>query len=242
MNLQEILNIVNFFCAKETEGQTMTPVQYNSLLPYAVNEVYGLYILKDWDTEQRFTDASMPFKVYMGQREFTDLTGNTISAIPPLMIDANGYANIPSDYKRYSSLRFKETTNSATCGVQIKDRDVLVLTDQEYDAYLNSSIKKGTYKHPMCNFQKGYIRFYPTNLAYVDFVYLKYPTTPVYGYTIDALTQQVIYDATTSTQLEFRTEECYKLVASLLSAIGVNLSSEVIMSAAQSKEIKNLVV
>lgn len=241
ISLDDILKIVNYFCSKEQEGQSFSVKQFNEILPFACNEVFNLYIYKDFDTTQRFTDASLPFKVFMGQKEYVNDSNVTIPAIPPLMIDSNGYAPIPADYKHYSALRYKQTINKPGCAVQIKDRDVYVLTDQEFDGYANSSLKKGSYKYPVCNFQKGFIRFEPKDLHYVDFVYLKYPITPVYKYSINLVTQQVIYDSVNSVQTEFRDEENYKLIGSLLSAVGVNLNYEVIQNEAAKQQAKNLV-
>ena len=207
INLEQIRLIIAYFVAKEQEGNTFTSIQYNTLLPKAVNDTFNLYVYKDFDKEQRFTDASLPFKKFMGQESYTDRNGNIVAAIPPLMIDGNGYANIPSDYKYYSALKFKKLKNTDDCEVEIKYKNVMVLTDQEYDAYQNSSLKKATHKYPVCNFQNGYIRFAPRDLGQVNFVYLKQPVTPIYGYTPNPTTQVDVYNPATSVQLEFRDEE-----------------------------------
>jgi hypothetical protein len=158
------------------------------------------------------------------------------------MINDNGYANIPSDYKHYSAIKYKKITNKPGCGVKISHRDVMVLTDQEFDGYQNSSLKKGTLKYPVCNFQKGFIRFAPKELKMVNFVYLRYPKTPVYGYTLNSTTQLTVYNPATSVESEFRDEENYKLITMLLSYIGVNLAYDTVVNYAGQEQQKNLVI
>lgn len=241
INLGQILNIVNYFTDVSQEGGRFTSVQFNTLLPKAVNDTYNLFVYKEYEKEQKFTDAAMPFKVFMGQEAYTDNNGNLIPAIPPLMIDASGYANIPSDYKHYSAIKFKKLENTDH-GVEVKIKNVMVLTDQEFDSWQDSVLKKGTFKYPFCNFQNGFIRFAPKELKQVNFVYLRYPKTPVYGYTTNTSTQVDTYNPATSVEVEFRDEEIYKLISLLLSYVGVNLSYSTIADYAAQEQQKNLAV
>lgn len=227
MNLNEILNFCNYICAKEQSGKTFTPLQYNVVLP-----VINLQLFKnkyaEFETAQKFTDALMPFKVWMGE-----------AGTSPLILDANGYAEIPSDYKHYSSLSFKKVTNQANCSPKIDIRTIAVLNDQEFDYYRQSTLKRPNFKYPVCNFQNGYIRFLPINLQYVDFVYLRTPATPYYAYTIDPVTDEYVYNDSASTQLEWRDEEQLEVINLLLETIGINLREEQLQVYANNRKIED---
>jgi hypothetical protein len=234
MDLNKLFSLINYIAAKHQSGKSFTVKEYNDLLPVVnIQKFRDLY--PDFEKKQLFTDALTPFKVYLGQESYTDATGKVIPAKAPLMIDDNGYANVPSDYKHYSAIVYKKITNVDGSVPKISFRKVIPVTDQEFDGYQNSRVKQATSRYPICNFQNGYIRFLPKNLQYVDFVYLKIPATPYYAYTVDNTTDEYIYDEANSIQLEWREDEQLDIANILLQYVGINLSDTLLYQYAQAK-------
>jgi hypothetical protein len=231
MDLSELLSFISFICNKEQSGNTMSPSQYNTLLPVA-NTMLFREKYKYFETSQQFSDALLPFKVWMGK-----------DGVAPLFIDSNGYANIPSDYCHYSSFSYKRVTSTntgdASCEPTIDYRQIIVLSDQEYDYYKTCGLKRPNFKYPVCNFQNGMIRFLPVNLQQVDFVYLKNPAKPVYAYTFNTVTDYYDYDVANSVQLEWKEPEVLELANIILSMIGINLRESELFTYAQLRESEN---
>lgn len=223
MDLKQILDTLNYICNKEQSGTTLTDLQYNQLLPICSVELFEQEY-KKFEETQTITEALMPFKVWLGQ-----------NGTLPLQVDSHGYATIPSDYAHYSSLLFRQVLNNADCTQSIKYRKIDVLTDQQWDARLGDSVKMPTMKFPVCNFQNAFIRFAPANLQFVDFVYLKNPSTPYYATTQDTLTDESVYDAANSVQLEWDGAGQLQIMSLILEKIGINLKEQGITQYAELK-------
>jgi hypothetical protein len=235
MNLQDRLDILNYYCSKEQSGRTFSPDEYNQMAPMAEQQLFQKLFAKFEETKI-FSDAMLPFKVFLGQEAFA---GNP--AIPPLMIDGNGYAVIPPDYAHYSAIGYKKVTNQPNCEPKISYRTIPPVNDQQFDAYKNASLKRATHKYPVCNFQNGYIRFAPKDLQYCNFIYLRYPVKCVYGYTVNLTNDSFTYDPTTSVESEFRTNEQFDIILIMLSAIGVNLQRQDLIQFSELSEQKEAV-
>lgn len=75
------------------------------------------------------------------------------------------------------------------------------------------------------------IQLYPEDTHSVSLHYVSKPTTPVIGYTVSGNTY--VYNAATSTQLQFATNYYTKIVALMLPYVGLNLSDAEIIAAGQ---------
>jgi len=211
MNLQEILDFINYVSNKEQSGKTFSPNQFNTLLPIVSTELFKQKY-KHFEDTQEITDDLSAFKVWMGK-----------DGVMPLEIDSNGYALLPTDYFHYSSILYKQVTSNPDCSISIKNRPVDILTDAQWDSRLSCPITQPSLKYPIANFQNNFIRFAPKNIGFVDFVYLKEPIIPVYAYTIDSLTDAVVYDPINSVQLDWGDDSHIEICNLLLVKIGINL-------------------
>jgi len=225
MNLGQILRIINYIANKEQSGNTLTQGELNDILPKSNLELFKKKIgLPEeykvsvptsriaYEVTQRLTGDVQPFKTLMG-----DTT-------TPLMVDANGYAVIPSDYYYVSYIGYNLVTNTASCGVGIEEEDVDILTDAQWRARLSNSITAPTKKHPIANFGNGTIRFRPRDLQRVEFAYLRYPTTPYYDYYIDAYDEYIFLPAdSTHTLLEGQEGSAGQPVGTTVTSLTVEL-------------------
>jgi len=173
------------------------------------------------EISQRITDDLLPFKVFMGRY-----------GTPKLQIDQNGEAVIPTGFFYPLSLLYPVVEISLTYN------EVKVLTDSGWSDYMSSSIITPSKKYPICNFQKGYIRFSPKNMQSVEFTYLRRPVDPVYAYTSDSGFIQ--YDPVNSVELEWDEPNQIDILYMLLSDVGVVVTRGDIMQVAETVKTKGI--
>lgn len=163
-----------------------------------------------------------PFKVEMGAH-------NSM----PLVVDQNGIATTPTDMYYPSRLTYRYNSGGTT-----KRRIVRICSDKQWDEFVSSSIEYPTKKYPVANFQNSYIRVNPTNLRYLDFVYIKYPTEPVYATKIENGVQ--VYDSAASTNMEWDNVNTVDVIAVLLKDIGVSVGRSDIYQVMEHAQNKGL--
>ena len=232
MNLQELLDYLNFVINKEQSGNSLKPKNYNTLLYVSnieyFNKKFGLpeeyrpghpFPSQAWETTQNMTDSLRKFKVKLGY-------DNT-----PLVISSNGKADIPANYAHYSSLRYNLAINE-NCDSTISMRSIDILTDAQWADRVGSSINPPSYEYPICMFQNNYIQFLPLDLKFVEFTYLRFPETPSYIYTVDSY-DNIVYDAINSIQLEWEDNDIMNIAKLILSKIGINLRETSIVNYAE---------
>lgn len=146
----------------------------------------------------------------------------------------SGVGDVPADYMYTTAIALPATTTDdcdKTIDIEVP---VEVVDDDEWTFRTIAQIKKPTLSYPICKFLKTQMEFKPQ--VNYKLYYLRYPVTPVFGYTI---TNGVpVYNPATSTQLELPDVTHEEVCNILLRYIGVNLSSEAISAyAAQSKQV-----
>lgn len=67
---------------------------------------------------------------------------------------------------------------------------------------LNSYITQPSVEYPIATYMNNQLLVEPSDVGVIELVYVRYPITPVWGYTVNANDQEV-YDPLTSVQLEF---------------------------------------
>ena len=223
MNLQELKNYIDFIANKDQRGGTLSPDKYNSALSsvniklfnteLGLEEQYqpGVAVPKRvWDVTKNTTEALRKFKVYMGS-----------AGTMPLQVNSDGWGILPDNYVYPSTLRYRYIKKNKTT----RDVEIEVLTDMEASKRLESVVESPTLRHPFCVFMDDYIQFYPQNIQFVQFVYLRLPKTPVYAYTFDA-NDNILYDAVNSTELEWPTEYHYRIANLILNELSIPIKDE----------------
>ncbi len=193
MNNNQILRLINFVSNKHQTGNTLTIPEFTDEL---VKSNLELFKKKIGLPEEYKAGMPLPRVAYeITQRMtgdlavFKELMGDTTT---PLMVDTDGYADLPSDYFYLSYIGFKYVVNNADCDVTITPKAVDILTDAQWIERLGNSITYPTKKHPIANFLQDQVRFMPKDLGRVEFAYIRYPVTPVYDYYISAY-DEIVY-------------------------------------------------
>lgn len=193
MNLGEIYTICNTRLNKDQTGNPFTPKQFNTALKlidieyskkktglpedYQPNNPVSR---QAWDITQVITQQLMHLKVHMGN-------GST----QPLSINSFGRATIPADFMYSSALLYKVVNVNDAQNPGYEYNSVEVLTDAEYVERLQDAVVKINKKYPVAVFGNGIIQFYPTDLAWCQFIYLRRPTTAYFDY--DLVNDELFY-------------------------------------------------
>lgn len=196
MTISEIFDWVLFVSNKYQAGN-INAVEFN-LACKAVNiELFNVkvglpeayqagapYPPQAWQVTQKITDDLQPF-----------IKDATIDRV-------QGYFALPTDYAAFSSLSYKYVVNSTTGGQPYSEINYIdVVTDAELRVRLADNVIMPTLKYPVASYRAQGILLYPTDINRITLTYLRYPVTPVYGYTVT--NDEYIYDSANSVQTEY---------------------------------------
>lgn len=200
MDLNDQINFLNFWIAKE-RGAYYTIAELESLLDFGSMSVFDdLY--QKYATSQRIKDALAPFKsVY----NFTTLT--------------SGYVIVPDDdYIKFLDLQIYFNISDRRVYYPVK----LINEDERADR-LNSQIDPVTSTSPIGEQTAAKtFRLYPAHAYNGNVTYLRRPVKPVFGYNVIS-GRVIVYDASTSTQLEWGQDMINTILIKSLKSIGINI-------------------
>lgn len=164
--IDEVYQLVRYRANKNGYNGTISPSDFNLLFPRAeikyYNSLYDLYY-----KTQRISDALSRF--------MSDPTAISMTTSGNLA----GQYTIPNDLFHVDSL------THTVSGVQYP---VVRVEKDRLANHLSSTVEPPTAKFPIYTEYKTYLQFYPLDLATATLVYLKAPTTSVWGYTLDGIT------------------------------------------------------
>lgn len=234
MDLQELLNKVNYISNKSQSGYTLTPVEYNEILPIVnvkvFNKLYGL--MSDYRINLPQSEIA-----YEKSKAVTDSLQKFKTPTDVTLV--NSKWTLPTDYMHLSSIRYNYIDNSVNCTSPLNTASIEVLTDAEIGDRLTNAITAPTRKNPVCTIISDYVEFYPT-LQYVKVTYLRKPVTPIYAYTINPTTYAVTYNQSGSTQFEYSDVLEPFVISEILELIGVNLKENEIVQYSKMMEKESL--
>jgi hypothetical protein len=223
MTLYDILQVCNLL-----GGKGLTPEQAELLIKTASLKHFKRKVglpeqyqpgqpmpQQAFEITKKITQDLLPFKVHMGK-----------SGTVPLYVDAYGYATTPSNLYYPSTMTYLK---SEAHGLTYKPIDIL--DDQAWVDRVDDALTAPSVNRPVANFQVSYIRFSPIKNAWVEFIYLKYPDDPVFGYTQDR--GFIEYDSANSTELEWDEANQVDIIAIMLSDLGVNMGRQDILQVAE---------
>ena len=169
MNLQSILDLVNFVSDKEQQGKALTEDTYNTLLPSVNWEMFTFgmtEIVKDGLTpiSGELISVSMlnPFKK----------TGQ--------LSPVNGSVNLPGDYVRFLSFgQYGYNTGEVTVDSQY--REITPVSPDQFMRTQNNVYARPDI-HPVLKILGTTVYFIPNDIPLVNLDYLRTPKVPFYDY------------------------------------------------------------
>ena len=226
MRIDKIYNLVNYILNKEQFTGKLKKDDFNTLAEFVVydsiRERYGISEMAfkqgnirdiSRETSRNMTDDLKVLKVWMGGK-----------SVPMLQVDTKGMATFPTNYLHYSSFRYQHVyTYSGT--EKTKYAEIEVLFDNELGDRLSNPNREPNMRSPVVVMYDDYMQFYPKNLKYVDFTYLRKPNAPVYATTTAVVNGEDVetYSNVLSTQLELPDDMHMDFVRLMCSQVGVHL-------------------
>lgn len=193
MNVNKFRNFVLYLARKAQSGSNPTPSQFNISMERAyISFVMGRYGNPQeyqigqpipriaWQMTQKISDD---LRFLLTKKQFAINTDGQLTVPDGTTKDIN--TQIAPKYLHASSLRFNHVISKNGRFVS-KEVDIDILRDSEIGGVLSSSINDPTTRYPVCAFYDTYIQFYPKTLQKVIFTYLRTPTVPNWGYTLDS--------------------------------------------------------
>ena len=199
------LDKIGFVCGEFTTLDKFSE-QFVTLINFAQGQLFSAVI----DDEEK----TFPFIKHMGVDNGT----------MPMVVDANGIANIPSDFVMH---------RVATFLINGKQEQIEDLEQWEFAHRISQHIEVPTREYPiLCHFGT-YIKFLPKNLQFVNYTYLSKPPDVVF-----ATKQQngmLVYDPANSVELLWREPEQIEIIKILLQELGIIVSTAQIQSKIEKK-------
>lgn len=215
-DLEDIFSFLNFYINKFT-GSYYTVSELESCLNFGQMAVYSDYKSK-YATSQLIKEILAPFKA---NYNFTTLV--------------SGYVIVPAtDYLDLLDIQIYFQVSNRTIYYPVK-----LYNEDERAERLNSQIDPVTVTSPIGEqTAPKTFRLYPASAYNGNVTYLRRPVAPVFGYNLIS-GRVIVYNSSTSTQLEWRDTEIPLILIKSLNSIGINIGSTEIQGWAQVKSQAN---
>jgi len=215
MNNQDIFDLINYITGLSDKQITIEGFQFDLLLKR-----------NSWMRYKQM--LGLPEGFYNNQpttgRAFEVMQRSTGVArrfkISGTLAITNTLATIPANY-------FYVT------GINNGNEPVDIVTDGQWGPRISNSITYPEDDYPICRFFSAEIQFLPSTVSSVSWTYLRKPTPPVYVTKFE--NGITVYDAASSTELDWGETEVQDIIALILSDVGVPMDPTSIESYAQLK-------
>jgi hypothetical protein len=198
ININSFKTFIEMIANKPQSGFPFSIKKFNEACKYAQIEYFNKLRKQFGETEDN-VDMLSPFIVS--------------STLP---IDNYGHSQYPDDYVNTVSTRSTYYKDNVP-----KFVDVKFVRNSEIGNVLSSAIINPTKRYPVLTYYDTYIQFYPKDLGYVTFDYLRLPTDPIWAYT--TVNNRPVYDPTNSVDFEFLPEDANEIAFMVCSYMGSNM-------------------
>lgn len=249
MDLGSIFANVAKLLGKDHTGGFFSPPEMTECAKYVNKQMFSKK-LKDYESGRVSDDTRIIVKTL----------GDSINA--PLMIDANGYGDLPDDYEAKSTVRWCQATaqdpidcDDPTTWVNKEWKMVESVTDDQLSDRRSNTLKAPSLRYPIHTIQNNKLLVLPESIPYVQFTYLRAPVDPKYDFimgtddTYSYLPPGSLHDGTNpdyasgvaSTSVEFEwPESCFdEIVALSLQYFGTPIGNQMAVSVGTQKAVEN---
>ena len=237
ISIDEVYKFVQFVSNKEQSG-FVKPSEFN----IAIDRAQMQFFMERYNNPAEYQPGRPVPRVSYNQTQKVSDDLRQFITRTTLSVDNTGLMVYPSDYLHFSSasssyvdVEFDRGTTSEDCpecnrdtsvgtvssNVVSKTVSIRPVDDSELSNLLSSSIVNPTLGFPVLTFYQEGIQYHPTNINTVDFVYLRKPIKPEWGYTL--VDGRPVYDIATSIDLEWPIQVFNEISVRVLSFIGINL-------------------
>ena len=225
MNLFNQYNFIRYIANKDYGGNMYTPDQHALNVKYANMECFKIKMGLPEDFQPGAPITRQSFDISKRMNADTNFLNQYESAEAV----AGGYFAKLSGYFCINDMRYgyQRTVDGSSKTIW---KPVEELTEAEFTDRMGNYTKEPTYVDPVCVQRGSNIYVYPSGIVQVQFVWVKYPTEPVFNYT-----QQTGYiEAASSTEFEWPQHVIdVDITLILLKYIGINLREDQLLQYAQ---------
>lgn len=216
MDLEEFYDQINFYVNK-AQGGWYAPGELDLLVDRAQITLFNRYYLQ-FATSQRLDDALAPFKI-----EYVFTT------------TSSGRVNTPDDYLDLLSLyTLVQDPDNVT-----RPKPVEIVGENELAIRLNSQVCPVTLNDPIGIVKEDHdVQLYPNMIYGGHMFYLRRPVKPFFSYTLVS-GRVIVYDDSTSTQLEWGEKDFKSIAMIVLEELGINLSEQDLIQWGAAKNQQN---
>lgn len=218
MNVGSIFDLVNIVANKE-QSKAISPEEFNRFI-----EVVNIEVLK---TKMGLPEEYQPKAPYSRQAfQMTQVITENVKHLitrATLTKNSNSRFTFPPDYFYGSSIYYVYKTNiSAQLEPIVEYPPITTVPDSEFTDRRSAAILKPNALNPISNYIDGELEVLPELVDNIKLTYVKIPVTPVFAYTVDPATDDIVYDPGNSTQPEWPDDVQIDIAYRILQLYGVN--------------------
>lgn len=234
MNVGTIWSWLLFLSKKLLSG-AISPDDFNTALTVVNLEFWQLKLGLNQEYKQGVPLARQGYEVSKKQTEDTMLFRKTVQLLP----GPGGLFVQPEDYAYTSTMYYQRILPDGTP----QNQEFEWMTDDQFNESLNSRLMEPTYKDPIIRYtqingNQGW-QVVPA-MQNLQLTYLRYPETPVFGYTIDPETDDVVYNSAASTQPEWTQLVMPDFAVAIGKYWGINLRDPELYSSLKTRQTEGM--
>lgn len=218
INIDQVYKSVLVILEQQKRG-VLTPVEFNKIATQAQQEVFTQYF-DELNQMLRMPQTSL---AYADRMALLDEKISLFKRGEPLTL-TNGTATLPDQVQELGSVVYN-------------DREVQRI--QKYELYTTnqSPLTAPTEYYPVYIYENKVVTIYPTTVTgNIDVNYLKYPSDPKWGFTIDPNLGNYVYNSINSVNFELHQSDQPLLIDKILGYAGVMTKDQLSLSMASQKE------
>lgn len=241
MNIGEFYQFVNF-CLNTYQQGAYTPDEFNIALAGTYLDILKvkLGLPEDFQQTSKYgaDKGAMSRQQASNSQTISDDISNFLETVP--LTRVGRFTLYPDDYVRFSGAEydFITTSNIPFAQPTVEIRYIKPVTDSEKKFRQSNSIIFPSFEYPILAFEADGLNVLPKEIQKFRLTYYRLPVQPKFGYTIDPVTNDVIYDPNTSVQLEYKPILHNDYAVLLMKYIGLNIRDADIVNFAEKRQIQ----
>ena len=217
INVNTVYQTVLLILNKEQRGY-MTPDEFNKMGEQVQLEIFEKYfedlnqLIRSPQTDSDYADRV----TYLEEKISEFETVNAAQFV------SGGTLTLPNNLHRINTVAYS--------GIELQS-----LGRKEFYNIVRSPLTAPTETYPVYTQDNGYLRILPTSITSVETTFLRTPTAPVWGFTVDGNLQIFIYSSGTSTNFELHISEQTEVILRILAYAGLIIRDPQIVQAASAQ-------
>lgn len=219
INIDQVYKSVLVVLEQEKRG-VLTPNEFNKIAAQAQQEIFTQY----FDELNQLLRMPQTSLAYADRMALLDEKISLFKRSESIVLSANALATLPNQVQELGSVVYNNRE------VERIQRHELYTTNQ-------SPLTAPTEYYPVYIYENKQINLYPNTITgSIEVNYLKYPSNPKWGFTIDPNLGNYVYNSISSIDFELHQSDQPLLIDKILGYAGVMSKDQLTLSIAAQKE------